>query len=1033
MRAGTLIVDIQANVARLQKDMAEAKGAVQGAMGEITRSVNAAKTALIALGGAFSVGQVAQMAMGITRATAALDDMAEVTGTAVEELSKLQVVAKVGGHDFGLIEDSLVKVTKGLKGTEEETKNARNALQQLGIQAKTSSGQQRDAGEIMREVALKFATFRDGADKTAFALDIFGKSGAKLLPFLKDMAEEGTVNARVTAEQAAAAEKLEKNINRLKIAGEDARRDFVLKWIDDLVVFTEKLNDAQKAAGGLAAGLVTMASAGTRDPAGRLAQIDAEIAASEKGSKVADQYGSWWSIGGLMAKAGSLGGKVDVGRLMAEREYLLKRISRNADGLVEDPSGNFLSPPAKPAGLRKPPPSGGAKGKSLADLLNESSGVGKDYYEDLQKLHGGYTAGKISLEQYREAVIKLTEKQSFAKDLARQHTEEIKRQTAESEAAFELEQRRGAQMVEFVGTQSEELRQLEFEVSLIGMTNAEREKAVALRKIENDLKKASKGLTDEETESLRREADVLKERIGTLYDTKAARDAAAQAAEEWKRSQASMWQDIDRVAHDTFVSIFDSGKSAFDRLKDALKNGLYSLLYQMTVRPFIINIAAAISGQGAAQTAFGSTGGGGLGGLLGGGGGGGGGFSPGNLLSLGSNAYQGITGNSLWSSAANALGFGGGATAAGGLGLTSTALAGEAAALGIGSLYGGSALALGGGAAAGIGGIGSIGAGAAAGAGAAGAGAAAAIPYVGWAIAAYALLSSMGGGGGPKTTDGLVGYNKDEGGVLIGVNNGPVGNLNSWAQSVFTADKYDHDKIREILGGYNRPLTGSGPGDISGMQQQAISMFEPARIDVAARSQARTALESSQNPAGFWRGKVAELSGDLGTSVRTIEEWRTAFLAAMDAPLSQANFEKWQQLGAAIEAAGNAAAQAGSQLSTSAFSTLVDYRRAVRLAGGIPQFAGGVENFSGGWAMTGERGPELVRLPAGSSVYSNGDSRRMLDNSGLEARVARLETVMTSVALHTSRTARLMDRWDGEGLPVRGLDPSTPLEVAVAP
>ena len=40
--------------------------------------------------------------------------------------------------------------------------------------------------------------------------------------------------------------------------------------------------------------------------------------------------------------------------------------------------------------------------------------------------------------------------------------------------------------------------------------------------------------------------------------------------------------------------------------------------------------------------------------------------------------------------------------------------------------------------------------------------------------------------------------------------------------------------------------------------------------------------------------------------------------------------------------------------------------------GGIPGFADGVQNFGGGPALVGERGPELVNLPRGSSVTPNG-------------------------------------------------------------
>ena len=48
----------------------------------------------------------------------------------------------------------------------------------------------------------------------------------------------------------------------------------------------------------------------------------------------------------------------------------------------------------------------------------------------------------------------------------------------------------------------------------------------------------------------------------------------------------------------------------------------------------------------------------------------------------------------------------------------------------------------------------------------------------------------------------------------------------------------------------------------------------------------------------------------------------------------------------------------------------------------IPAFVGGVTNFGGGMAIVGERGPELVHLPRGSSVYSNRESNQMLSGKG---------------------------------------------------
>lgn len=47
----------------------------------------------------------------------------------------------------------------------------------------------------------------------------------------------------------------------------------------------------------------------------------------------------------------------------------------------------------------------------------------------------------------------------------------------------------------------------------------------------------------------------------------------------------------------------------------------------------------------------------------------------------------------------------------------------------------------------------------------------------------------------------------------------------------------------------------------------------------------------------------------------------------------------------------------------------------------IPWLASGTRNFAGGWAVVGDAGPELLNLPKGSNVFSNRDSRQML-NSG---------------------------------------------------
>ncbi|OEZ70808.1 hypothetical protein JAB5_28280 [Janthinobacterium sp. HH103] len=145
---------------------------------------------------------------------------------------------------------------------------------------------------------------------------------------------------------------------------------------------------------------------------------------------------------------------------------------------------------------------------------------------------------------------------------------------------------------------------------------------------------AAESLFDEKARAaalLKNDAAMWQERIALAGDGTEAQKRLQEQYLTWYSNQLAkpeieanrkMWESIDTTAHDTFVSIFDSGKSAFDRLRDTLKNGLLDLLYQMTIKKWILNIGASVSGGGAAGLASaeglglsGGAAGGGLGGI----------------------------------------------------------------------------------------------------------------------------------------------------------------------------------------------------------------------------------------------------------------------------------------------------------------------------------------------------------------------------------------------------------------------------------
>lgn len=167
------------------------------------------------LTGALGGAALLAFAGNAIKAAAGLDDLAEQTGASVEELSKLEQVAILSDTAMADIAATSVKLTKALGDAQDPASNAAKALAAIGLSAKDLRGL--DPAEQMQRIAQALGGFQDGAGKTALAVALLGKSGAQALPFLKDLAEAGKLNATLTAEQAAAAEQYEKSTKRLNL------------------------------------------------------------------------------------------------------------------------------------------------------------------------------------------------------------------------------------------------------------------------------------------------------------------------------------------------------------------------------------------------------------------------------------------------------------------------------------------------------------------------------------------------------------------------------------------------------------------------------------------------------------------------------------------------------------------------------------------------------------------------------------------------------------------------------------------------
>lgn len=152
---------------------------------KIGRSMTKAGTVM--LGASAAVGG-SILAVGKSTADYAGDmfDMARSTGMGVESFQKIAYAAKMSGIEAEKVTTSFIKFDKMIVDAAGGNKAYMQTFKDLGIQIKDSAGNLRQPNEIFEDVAEIFHNTKDGAAKTALAVELFGKSGAELIPMLND-------------------------------------------------------------------------------------------------------------------------------------------------------------------------------------------------------------------------------------------------------------------------------------------------------------------------------------------------------------------------------------------------------------------------------------------------------------------------------------------------------------------------------------------------------------------------------------------------------------------------------------------------------------------------------------------------------------------------------------------------------------------------------------------------------------------------------------------------------------------------------
>ena len=178
---GSLRVVLGADTAALDKGL-------KGAQGSLARfSAGIKNVGLIAAGAlAGAVGGAAVAIQSALKDADNLGKLAQSIGLPVEELSKLKYAAELSDVSLEEFGKSVVKLSKNMSEVAggNTTGAAAMAFKSLGISVRDASGQMKSSDTILAEVADRFASYRDGANKTALAVALFGRAGAAMIPML---------------------------------------------------------------------------------------------------------------------------------------------------------------------------------------------------------------------------------------------------------------------------------------------------------------------------------------------------------------------------------------------------------------------------------------------------------------------------------------------------------------------------------------------------------------------------------------------------------------------------------------------------------------------------------------------------------------------------------------------------------------------------------------------------------------------------------------------------------------------------------
>lgn len=220
----SLIVDLQVNTAELRKGLDEANTKLNDFGKKMDSLAGVVKFEMVGKA-ALQAGQaIATLVLHGAESADKMGKMAQSAGVSVESLSQISYAARLADVSTEQLGVAMLKLNKNLSAAAAGNQEQVSLFKELGVSVTDSSGKMRTADAVMGDLADVFSKMEDGAAKASLATEVFGKSGAELIPLLNGgreglaaaAAEADRFGLTVSSSAAKAAEGFNDNVTRMK-------------------------------------------------------------------------------------------------------------------------------------------------------------------------------------------------------------------------------------------------------------------------------------------------------------------------------------------------------------------------------------------------------------------------------------------------------------------------------------------------------------------------------------------------------------------------------------------------------------------------------------------------------------------------------------------------------------------------------------------------------------------------------------------------------------------------------------------------